>query len=186
MSDLALAKQHITFADAARLDPDDEPGELDQGQWIPVTKSTWLHGKIVGNAYALLRQYAKQHPGWSISVGDPGTKLARNPDRLRGPDVGMVRAEREPTGKGVDGWLEGAPDVVVEVIGDAQSFSDLAKKALEYLAAGAKLVWVLDPDPKRLVIFIPPNQVHICGKDDLVDGGDVLPGFSCSVAEFFE
>jgi hypothetical protein len=121
----------MTFSEAARLDPDEQPGELDDGRWIPVPKSSWRHGQVVGNACALLGQYAKQHPGWSISAGNPGTKLAKNPDRLRGPDVGMVRVEREPKGKGVDGWLEGAPDVVVEVIGDAQSFSEFAKKALE-------------------------------------------------------
>jgi Uma2 family endonuclease len=186
MSHPALEQKHMTFRDAAQLDPDEQPGELEEGRWVPVTKNTWRHGQVVGNAYALLRHYAKQHPGWSVSVGDPGTKLARNPDRLRGPDVGMVRAEREPKGKGVDGWLEGAPDIVVEVIGDGQSFSELAKKALEYLSAGAKMVWVLDPDPQTLVLFVPLNQVQILGRDETLDGGDVLPGFSCRVAELFE
>jgi len=186
MSNPVLGQERMTFEEAARLDPDEQPGELDDGRWVPVPRSSWRHGQVVGNACVLLGQYAKQHPGWSISAGDPGTKLARNPDRLRGPDVGMVRAEREPKGKGVDGWLEGAPDVVVEVIGDGQSFSELARKALEYLSAGAKMVWVLDPDPQTLVLFVPLNQVQILGRDEILDGGDVLPGFSCKVAELFE
>jgi len=186
MSNPALQQERMTFHDAARLDPDEHSGELDEGRWVPVTKNPWRPGRVIFNVCFVLGQYAKQHPGWSISAGDPGTKLARNPDRLRGPDVGMVRAEREPTGKGVDGWLEGAPDVVVEVIGDGQSSSELAKKALEYLAAGAKVVWVLDPDPQTVVLFMPPNRVQILGRDEILDGGDVLPGFSCKVAELFE
>ncbi|MGK4003409.1 Uma2 family endonuclease [Sorangium sp. So ce1036] len=97
-----------------------------------------------------------------------------------------MRAEREPQGRGADGWLEGAPDVAVEVIGDSQSASELAKKALEYLAAGARMVWVLDPEPARLMVFTPPNHLRVLGRDELVDGGDVLPGFSCKVADLFE
>ncbi len=100
--------RQMTFGEAARLNPKDQAGELDSGRWIPATKNTWRHGVIVGNAYALLREYARRNPGWSVSVGDPGTKLGHGPDILRGPDVAMVRAERMPKGSGVDGWLEGA------------------------------------------------------------------------------
>jgi Uma2 family endonuclease len=176
----------MTFEEAARLDPDLSPGELDDGAWVPVTRSTWRHGTLVGNAYSALREYARTHPGWSVSVGDPGTKLGHSPDILRGPDVGVVAKEREPTGKGAEGWLEGAPDFVVEVAGDAQAPSLLAKKALEYLAAGAKMVCIIDPEPERVMIYEPPNRVRILGRDEVLDAGEVLPGFSCPVAQLFE
>lgn len=182
----ALRTSGMTFEEAARLDHDDEAGELDAGRWVPVTKSTWRHGEIVGNAYTLLRAYARSHPGWRVSVADPGTKLGRDPDILRGPATAIVRAERAPTGKGIEGWLEGAPDVAVEVIGDAQPASELTKKALEYLAAGGRMVWVLDPEPRQLMVFTPPSGLRVLGPDDTLDGGEVLPGFSAKVAEFFE
>lgn len=175
----------MTFEEAARLDPNEQPGEIVDGEWIPVTKSTWRHGEITSAINFLLRLYAREHPGWSVSVADPGVKLARNPDRLRGPDVAMVRAERVPTGKGVDGWLDGAPDVAVEVAGDSQTISEMTKKALEYLAAGAQMVWIVDAEPRRVVLFTPPDHVKILGPDDVLEGGDVLPGFSCKVAEMF-
>jgi Uma2 family endonuclease len=176
----------MTFEQAASLDPDETPGELDAGKWVPVTRSTWRHGKIAANVCVLLRLYARENPGWSIAVGDPGTKLGHDPDILRGPDVAMVRAEREPQGRGVDGWLEGAPDLAVEVLGDRQSASELAKKALEYLAAGAKMVWVLDAEPARVMVFTPPDHILVLGREDVLDGGHALPGFSCRVAEMFE
>jgi Uma2 family endonuclease len=177
--------RRMTFEEAALLDPDEQPGEIADGEWVPMTKGTWRHGEILLNIAFLLKLYVRAHPGWSVAGADPGVKLARNPDRLRGPDVAMVRADRVPTGKGVEGWLEGAPDLAVEVIGDSQSFSDMTKKALEYLAAGAKMVWIVDADPQRVVLFTPPNQVQILGADELLDGGEVLPGFSCKVAEMF-
>ena len=186
MGDPAAQRQGMTFEEAARLDPDEQSGELDSGRWMPVTKNTWRHGEIVSNVNVLLRLYARAHPGWSVSVGDPGTKLKRDPDVLRGPDVGIVRADRRPTGKGAEGWLEGAPDVAVEVIGDGQTPSELAKKALEYLAAGAKMVWVLDAEPQQLIVYSPPNHVRVLGPDEILEGADVLPGFACKVRELFE
>jgi len=180
-----LAPKRMTFEEAAKLDPDEQAGELVDGVWVPMTNGTWRHGEIATAVGFLLKLYAREHPGWSVAVGDPGTKLRRNPDRLRGPDVGIIRAERRPTGKGVEGWLEGAPDVAVEILGDSQPMSELIKKALEYLAAGAKMVWVIDSDPERLMLFTPPDHVRILGIEDTLEGGEALPGFSCKVAELF-
>lgn len=175
----------MTFAEAARVDPDVRPGEVDHGRWVGVTRSTWRHGRIVLDVGVLLREYARSHPGWSISVGDPGTKLTHEPDTLRGPDVAVVRAEREPKGKGADGWLEGAPDLAVEVLGDAQPASEVSRKAPEYLSAGAQIVWVLDPDPRRVMVFTRPRELQVLGPDETLDGGGLLSGFSCRVEELF-
>ena len=176
----------LGFADVAKLDPDEHPGELDAGRWVPMTRNTWRHGRILINTGTLLRLYTRENPGFSVAGGDPGTKLQQNPDTLRGPDVAVVKKSREPSGKGEAGWLEGAPDLAVEIAGDAQSVSDLNEKALEYLAAGARMVWVIDPDPMRVLIFLPPDHVSILSKADVLEGGDVLPGFSCRVSELFE
>ena len=175
----------MTLEEASLLDPDAFPGEVIHGKWAPVTKGTWRHGEIVLAIGILLRLYTRKHGGFSVSVADPGVKLARNPDLLRGPDVAIVRAERVPTGKGVEGWLEGAPDVAVEVIGDSQSIAELMKKALEYINGGAKMVWLVDAEPQSVVLITPPDHVRILNADDVLDGGDVLPGFSCKVAEMF-
>jgi Uma2 family endonuclease len=178
--------EQTTFEEAATLDPDKHPGELERGRWIPMTRGTWRHGIVAGNVYAVLRVYAKAHGGFSVAINDPGTKVRRAPDGLRGPDVGVIRTERVPNGKGVNGWLEGAPDLAVEVIGDSQTHSDLAEKALEYLAAGGKLVWVVDPDRERVVVYTPPDHVRVVARGESLDGGDALPGFSCSITEFFD
>jgi Uma2 family endonuclease len=176
----------MTFEVAAQLDPDEQGGEIIDGRWMPVTRTTWRHGEIVLAIGMLLKLYARKHAGWSVSVADPGVRLARNPDKLRGPDVGMVRADRAPTGKGVMGWLDGAPDLTVEVVSDGQTISEMTKKALEYIAGGSSMVWLVDPEPRRVVLFTPPNQVRILGPDDVIEGGALLPDFSCRVSELFE
>jgi Uma2 family endonuclease len=138
----------VRFEDAAQLDPDEASGEIDRGKWVPVTRGTWRHGKIVARITARLWAWAERVEGFSVAAGDPGTKLSRAPDVLRGPDIGVVRSERDPTGTGVDGWLEGAPDVAVEVLGDTQTVGEMIDKALEYLGAGAHRVWLVDPDAR--------------------------------------
>jgi Uma2 family endonuclease len=181
-----LAVQPLTFEDAARLDPDQFPGEIVNGEWVPMTRNTWRHGEVLINIGTVLRLYTRGNPALRVAGGDPGAKLRGQKDTLRGPDVAIIRRERRPTGKGAAGWLEGAPELAVEVIGESQKPMRLASKALEYLAAGSQLVWVVDPDDELVMVFTAPNQVQVLGPDDLLDGGDVLPGFSCKVSEFFE
>lgn len=176
----------MRFEDAETLDPDRDAGELEAGRFVSVTRNPWRHGEIVGNVYALLRAFAREQGGWSISVGEPGTKLRRDPDTLRGPDVGVIRSDRRPEGKGAEGWLEGAPELAVEVSGDAQGWPDQLKKALEYLSAGGKMVWLVDAQSERVVVCTPPNTFAVLGSDDELEGGDVLPGFRCRVKQLFE
>jgi len=180
------AEKLLTFEEVARLDPDVHPGELVEGRWIPVTENTWRHGEIVVNVVVLLREYARRHPGWSVSAADPGTKLRAQPDTLRGPDVAIVRSERVPRGRGSAGWLDGAPDVAVEIMGDDQTPAQLAKKALEYLAAGAKQVWVVDGAAASVIVYTPPDHLAVLGKGETLSGGEALPGFSCTVDEILE
>jgi Uma2 family endonuclease len=186
MNDTATLSERMTFEAAARLDPNTASGELTAGRWVPLAKTTWRHGRIAGNILFLLDTYARTHAGWSVAGCNPGIKLSHDPDTLRGPDVAIVRASHCPTGRGAEGWLEGAPDVVAEIIRDGWSASDAAMRAIEYLAAGAKMVWVLDPDPARVMVYTPPNAIRVLRSDEILDGGDVLPGFSCRVAELFE
>ncbi len=186
MAEPAVRPERMTFEQAAELDPDQQPGELLDGEWIPVTRNTWRHGEVVFNVSLVLGRFVKAHPGWRVAVGDPGARLARDPDRLRGPDVGVIREDRKPVGRGAEGWLDGAPNVAVEVVGDDQSYSELSRKALEYLAAGAQAVWVLDAEPQRVVVFEAPDRVRVLTAEETLEGGAALPGFACKVAEFFD
>jgi Uma2 family endonuclease len=153
---------------------------------VPTTRNTYRHGEILIAVGFVLKSYARTHPAWRVAGGDPGSKLARNPDVLRGPDVALVKAERWPSGKGAEGWLQGAPDLAVEIMGDDQTFSDLTRKALEYLSSGSRIVWVIDPHPRRVVVFTPPDHVRVLAVHDELDGGDLLDDFTCKVVELFE
>jgi Uma2 family endonuclease len=86
----------------------------------------------------------------------------------------------------VEGWLEGAPDLAVELVGDGPTATAVARKGLEYLAARARLVWIVDPHEELVMVLTAPNGIRILGAEETLDGGEVLSGFSCKVSEFFE
>jgi Uma2 family endonuclease len=48
------------------------------------------------------------------------------------------------------------------------------------------MVWVVDAEPQRVMLYTQPDHVQVLGKDDQLSGGDALPGFACMVAELFE
>ena len=57
------------------------------------------------------------------------------------------------------------------------------KKVGEYLDAGARLVWVVDPRRRTAVVYRPDGEPTILGADGILDGEDVLPGFTLPLAE---
>ncbi|MCU0698309.1 MAG: Uma2 family endonuclease [Myxococcaceae bacterium] len=182
------AQPRMTLAEAAALDPDTHAGEVVGGRWAAVTRNTWMHAALVLRLGSKLEQWASQHPQWVVGVGDPGTKLG--PDTLRGPDVGMLRRERFPTGTGVDGWLDGSPELVIEVKGDSQTFEALTRKVFEYLSAGALQVWVVNPGTETVVTFSANGSTRLFSLGDVIDAGALdglgsFPGLTVPVAELF-
>ena len=149
-------------------------------------RNAWARGRLTINIGSLLKLYAKEHAGWSVASGTPGVKLEHEQDILDGPDIGLVRSERAPSGKGSDRWLDGAPDLVVEIVGDAKPASVLVRKASQYFKNGAQLVWVVEPEAKSVIVLTPPDHVGVVSSGEAIDGAKLLPGFRAMVADFFE
>ena len=79
--------------------------------------------------------------------GEAGYVLARNPDTVRGPDLSFIARERL-VGFDDSRFFEGAPDLAVEILSPSNRPGEVRAKAPEYLAAGARLVWVVDPSAR--------------------------------------
>ena len=55
-----------------------------------------------------------------------------------------------------------------------------------WLSHGVRLVWVVYPDTRTVVVYPQDEPVTELNENESLDGGDVLPGFSCAVADIFE
>lgn len=121
-----------------------------------------------------------------IVVGaDAHTRL--RPGLIRMPDVAFVRKERLPKGKVPRTAIASLPpDLAVEIMSRSNTQRELDRKRREYFDAGVRLVWQVYPRRKIVRVYSTADEFVELGEDDTLDGGDVLPGFSLSISEWFE
>ena len=144
------------------------------------------HGGVCSNLLARLMPYVAERRLGRVFADGVGFRLLALPQTVRGPDVSFVRAERMPAALAARGFLEMAPDLVVEVLSPSETASRLEEKLSDYRAAGTPLIWVIDPDQRTVMVISAGAPVRWLREDDAIDGGTVVPGFRCRVAELFE
>jgi Uma2 family endonuclease len=156
--------------------------ELVRGELFEVV-TTLRHGMVTGEIYAVVRAWNRRAKA-GIVVTDGGFHLERNPDTVRGPDVSFVRKGRLTKEQTRRGYPDIAPDVAFEVRSPNDTWADLVRKADEYLAKGTQLVVLVEPDEFAEVrrAGAEPRKLSL---DDVLDGDDALPGFSCRVKDLF-
>jgi Uma2 family endonuclease len=117
-----------------------------------------------------------------------GTAMIRiHPGQVRLPDVSVFLWSRFPNRILPAGQiLDLVPDFAIEILSPSNSAKEMARKRHEYFAGGAKLVWEVDPEKRTVAVFTAPDQSTIVDENGVLDGGDVLPGFSLAVRDWFE
>lgn len=76
--------------------------------------------------------------------------------------------------------------MAIEVVSPLDVQSRIVEKALAYLEAGTRLVWVLEPVAKTVTIYRSETDIEILTYEATLTGEEVVPGFSCPVAYLFE
>lgn len=176
----------MTADELLRLPDDGMRHELVQGELRTMPPGGDEHGEIAGTFHSSLGPYVRAQNLGRTYIADTGYHLAKDPDTVRAPDVAFVRRERvEATGR-LRGFREGAPDLVVEVISPNDLYTEVDQKVAEYLAHGARLVFVINPRRRTVARHRPGEPVRTLTEDDALDGEDVVPGWTLSVRELFE
>lgn len=104
---------------------------------------------------------------------------------IRSPDVALIGYERLPDGVPPTGFGDGAPDLCIEIISPSEFPSEIQRKLGEYFESGARQVWHLFPEQRRIVVYRSLYDVRSYGEGDDLDASDILPGFRCPVSEIF-
>jgi Uma2 family endonuclease len=160
------------------------PCELVEGEIIKMSPTGEKHGIIEVNLGGELRTFVRQHKLGRVSGGETGIYIRRNPDTVRGADVVFISNERLAR-RGSSGFIDVAPDLVVEVMSPDDRWSDVTKKLEEYFSIGVRLVWVVDPESESVYAYRSLTDVRHFAKNDTLPGDDVLSGFGMSVADLF-
>ena len=140
---------------------------------------------MAGTILVLVGSYARARNLGRV-LTEPGVIIRRAPDSVRAPDAAFVRQERIPPGGIPDPFLDFTPDLIVEVKSPSNTLPELQAKVREWLEAGARLVWVVYPERRTVEVVRSLFDRVTLSVEDTLEGGDVLPGFSCRVAELFE
>ena len=140
------------------------------------------HGRVAMNLGAELRAQAKATDAGTVFAAETGFKLYTDPDTVRAPDVAFVAKERVPPSDAT-GFAELAPDLVAEVLSPDDRPAEVLAKVADWLAAGTRLVWVIDPARRSARVYRDDGTEQILSADQALDREDVLPGFSRPLAE---
>ena len=184
-----LMSQPVTTEQLLAMPEDGVERELIRGQLkeTPVTKRNRFHSLAVARLTYLLQKWVEEGSGvhGEVHSGDVGTILRRNPDTTVGIDVALFSADVIARQTDSTTLIEGVPLLAVEVLSPTDRHEDVREKVLEYLAAGVRLVWIVDPYFQTVQVHqstVPPETFN---RDHHVGGGEILPGLIIAVADIF-
>jgi len=159
------------------------PCELIDGRIIPMSPTGFEHGNIEVNLSLALKTFVQQRRlGWVVS-GEVGIYTRRHPDRVRGADIVFVSKER--LSGPPEGFLEIAPDLIVEIISPTDRWSEMRRKLNEYFLIGVQQVWVVEPEDRAVLVYRSAADVRELSENDTLVGEGMLGGFSLPVADLF-
>jgi len=158
--------------------------ELLQGELIQMTPAGARHGHTTLAVGTILRTFIQGKRLGHVVSNDTGVFTEKDPDTVLAPDLAYWSRQRLP--ELPEGFVAVPPDLVVEVVSPGDSQSYVHRKVLHYLDHDVALVWVVDPKTRTVTVYRSRQDVRILGEAEEITGGDVLPGFSCRVAEFFQ
>ena len=82
-------------------------------------------------------------------------------------------------------WLTDPPTLIVEILSPSNRKETVVDKLAEYLGAGVRVVWLVDPDAATVAVHRPNAAPVVYGRADAIPGGPELPGFTLALADVF-
>jgi Uma2 family endonuclease len=162
----------------------DQRFELINGEAVEMAPSKSLHGIVVNLiAFHLTQHIMANNLGYGFGA-ETGFLIKRDPDSLLAPDFAFVVHDQMPQPI-PDEFPDFAPRLVIEVVSPSNTAAEILQKVTLFLEAGSRLVWVVYPIQKKVVVHRPGGEATTLGIDDSLSGEDVFPGFSMDIAKIF-
>jgi len=160
--------------------------EIINGELIDMGNSGALHGYVCSTLMILLGGYVRQHNLGAML--DSSTAFKMKNGNKRSPDIAFFAKERL---QGIavlpSGYLEGAPDLAVEVLSPGNTVEEIDDKLTEYFENGSRLVWVINPTQHYVLVYRSAQEPdRLLKEKDSLDGEEVIPGFTLAIADLFQ
>jgi Uma2 family endonuclease len=171
----------MTAEELFALNIQDKRTELVRGVLVVREPPGVAHGYIALKIGSVLRAFAEAND-LGVVVVESGFKLFSAPDTVRGPDVSFIRRERVPDPLPV-AYAPMAPDLAVEIASPGDRPGEMLEKVADLLNAGTSLIWIVDAVRRCVRVYRADGSTATVDVNGALSGDDVLPGFSCPVAD---
>jgi Uma2 family endonuclease len=166
----------LTIADMeclpTRLPSGEVDYELDNGRLVIVSPPGRKHGSVHSRISAFLNGAEEAGLGEAFTV--IGIVLWLDLDRLVGADAAFVERDRCPVRETQEGYLETIPGLVVEIRSKDDTVAELNRKAADYLKAGVRVVWLIDPIINNAIVHRPDQPPQTVPGDGVLAHRDIL------------
>ncbi|MGH7556734.1 MAG: Uma2 family endonuclease [Gemmatimonadota bacterium] len=174
----------LTIEEFHRLPDDGWRCELVRGEVVREPPAGYEHGRLANRILHLLTSFVEERGLGEVLASETGFVLFEEPPTVRAPDAAFVAGGRIPS-PAPPGYGRLAPDLAVEVVSPSNTVADIHAKVMDYLDAGSRLVWVMDPSTRSVTAYRSRKRIRLLTEGDELDGEDVLPGFRMPLAEVF-
>lgn len=182
---MATTGKLMTADELLRLPRGRERHELIAGELRTMPLHETTHGLVAARLNLLLDDSVRTRRLGVVFLGGTGFLLARQPDTVRAPDAAFVCRERALEVGEPAGYWPGAPDLAIEVISPTDLYTEVEEKVAAWLEHGARMVLVANPRRHTVAVHRPDQLVRILTDDDVLDGEDVVPGWTLPVRAIF-
>jgi Uma2 family endonuclease len=180
---MATQLRTMTVDDLLAMPEDGMRRELVAGELREMTPVGRPHARTFQRINRSLDAHVLEH-GLGEVYAEYGYVLESDPATVRAPDLSFVRTERLSESSD-EGYFTGVPDLAIEVVSPNDRLSEVRAKVREYLDAGTRMVVIADPQNRDVVVFRPGGAALELTFNDVLDGGDVVPGWKLPVREIF-
>ena len=182
---METVRRQVTAEELLRMPDDGFRYELVRGELRRMTPAGNVRGRVAMSFAWRLARHVEENRLGTVYAAETGFRLATDPDTVRAPDVAFVSRERVEAVGEVEGYWPGAPDLAVEVISPNDSHVEVEEKVFDWLEAGTKMVLAVNPRRRSVTVYRSQSDITILTGTDVLDGGDVVPGFQLTLREIF-
>lgn len=182
---MTTSPQIVTADELLRLSSDGDRYELVRGELQMMSPTGNEHGVVTAALTIRLGAFVMEHALGTIIAAESGFHLEHDPDTVLAPDIAFVERQRFAAAGVSPKFWQGAPDLAVEVKSPGDRAGKLAAKAQSWLAYGVRQVWLVDPQNRTVTVYHQDGRVVALSEADVLEGGDVVPGFACPVRKIF-
>lgn len=183
---MATADKLMTAEEYVALPDLGYPSELIMGRIVRMNVPQSRHGQVCSRTDRIIGNFADANDLGHVLSNDSGVITQRGPDTVRGADVSFYSYSKVPKGPLAAGYINSAPEVVIEVRPPDDRWPKTLKKIAEYLDAGVAVVCVLDPANSTARLYRPNGDIEMLSASDSLLLPELSESFSEPVSRFFE